>query len=229
MGKYKAVLLVILAIIFISCAPTRKATVDYNIETYLERISVRDKFVRTLNANGSVTLDSPELSGTAKIEVNLVRPDILTLKVETIFGIDLGEAHVYCDNFEIFDRFNDLKIQGKVSNYIKKYLGVDFACDELIDILIGCPRIQEFEVQNFSANELIMVSKREGKSDVVLKFNPEFELESYVLFRDGVKIFEVRYSRYKKFGEITLPRLIKIYDEFGRGIYLSFSEVELNG
>lgn len=228
MGKYKIAVLVVLAVIFTSCAPTRKATVDHNIGIYLDRINMRDRFVRTLNANGSITLDSPELSGTAKIEVNLKRPDILTLKVETVFGIDLGEAHVHCDNFEVFDRFNDLKIQGRVSNYIKRYLGVDFTCDELIDILIGCPRIGEFELQNFNDNRLIMVSKNSKGSEVVLNFNQEFELESYALFKDGVKMFEVRYSRYTKFGEITLPRVIKIYDELGRGIYLSFSEVEVN-
>ncbi|CUT02349.1 hypothetical protein JGI17_11463 [Candidatus Kryptonium thompsonii] len=50
-----------------------------------------------------------------------------------------------------------------------------------------------------------------------------------VLFpRGGDKFFEVRYSRYVKVGEITLPKVIRIYDRHGRGIYLNFSEIKVN-
>lgn len=216
-----------LGVFLISCAPSKKLLTYKDAEIYFERIKARDSFIKSLTAVGNITIDSPEFSNSANLKVNLKRPDTLTLKVETIFGINVGEVQIYADSFKLIDRFNDRVLQGRASEYLKRYLGIDLTIDELVDILIGCPKIGEIESQSFENYEFFVFEKRKG-GDVVLKFNSDLELESYSFSKSGVKIFEVIYSKYFRVKYITLPRVVKIYDGFGRGIYLSFSEINVN-
>lgn len=227
MVRCKFPILLILGIFLISCAPSKKMLTYKDSKIYFEKIKARDNFVKSLTATGNITVDSPEFSNSAKLKVNLRRPDTLMLKIETIFGIDLGEVQIYADNFKLIDRFNDRVLQGKVSEYLQKYLGIDLTIDELVDILIACPRVGEVESQSFEDYEFLVFEKKEGR-DVILKFNSDLELESYAFFKSGVKVFEVIYLKYAKVKDITFPRVVRIYDGSGRGIYLNFSEININ-
>lgn len=226
MLKYKILLLVPL-LLLISCAPSKKVLTDFNLEFALSKISFRSQYIQTINASGSITFDSPEFSNSANLKVNLKRPDSLMLKVETIFGIGLGEAKIFRDSFQVVDNFSNRIIQGKVDALVQRYLGLKMGLDEIVDILIASPRIDRIEMQNFDNGELIIRAIR-NSDEVILKFNSDFELESYKLIKDGNELFEVRYSKYAKFGETTLPRVVRIWDNRGRGIYLSFSEIKVN-
>lgn len=225
MVKYK--ILIITLLLFASCAPSKKTITDFNLEFILSQIALRSQYVKTINANGNITFDPPEFSSSASLKVNLKRPDTLILEVETIFGIGLGEVRIYRDSFQIVDKFNDRTIQGKIGVLIQRYLGLSMNFDEIVDILIASPRIDRIELQSFNEDGLVVQARRDIH-EVVLKFNSSFELESYKLIKDGEELFEVRYSRYAKFGEATLPRVIRIRDNRGQGVYLNFSEMKVN-
>ncbi len=225
MVKYK---LLIVALLFLtSCAPSEKTLTDLNLEFILSKITLRNQYIKSINASGNITFDSPEFSNSANLEVNLKRPDTLILKVETIFGMGLGEVKIYQDSFQVVDKFNNRTMQGKIDVIIQRYLGLNIGFDEIVDILIASPRIDKIELQNFDDGELTVKAKRNEK-EMVLKFNSDFELESYKLIKDGNELFEVRYSRYAKFGETTLPRVVRIWDNRGQGVYLIFSEIKVN-
>ncbi len=225
MVKYK--LLIVTLLFLISCAPSKKTLTDLNLEFMLSKITFRSQYIKSINASGNITFDSPEFSNSANLKVNLKRPDTLILKVETIFGIGLGEVKIYRDSFQVIDKFNNRTMQGKVDAIIQRYLGLRIGFDEIVDILIASPRIDKIEMQNFDDGEFTVRARRNGE-EVVLKFDSDFELESYKLIKDGNELFEVRYSRYAKFGETTLPRLLRIWDNRGQGVYLSFSEIKVN-
>lgn len=226
MVKYKILLLIPL-LLLTSCAPSKKTLTDLNLELILSKISFRNQYVKTINASGSITFDSPEFSNSANLKVNLKRPDSLMLKVETIFGIGLGEVKIFRDSFQVVDKFNNRTMQGKVDALIQRYLGLKIGLDEIVDILIASPRIDEIELQNLDDGEVTVRARRNG-GEAILKFNSDFELESYKLIKDGSELFEVRYSRYSKFGETTLPKVVRIFDNRGQGVYLSFSEIKVN-
>ncbi len=225
MGRYK--FFIALTFLLISCAPSKKVLTDLNVELLFSKIAFRSQYIKTIIASGSITIDSPEFSNSANLKVSLKKPDTLTFKVEAIFGISVGEAKIYGDNFEAIDKFNDRIIRGKVDDYIRRYLSFDIPFSEIINILTASPQIDTDELQNFDENELVL-KMRKNYGEAILKFDSELELESYTLIRDGNEIFEVRYSKYARFGEITLPRVVRIWDRKGRGIYLSFSEIKVN-
>ncbi|MFN3135445.1 MAG: DUF4292 domain-containing protein [Candidatus Kryptonium sp.] len=227
MVKYKLLSLISTVLLLISCAPSKKVLTDLNFETALGKINFRDRYVKLITAKGNITIDSPEFSNSASLRVNLKRPDTLILKFETIFGINLGEVKVYGDSFELVDRFNDRTLSGRVSEYLRRYFEFNLNFDEIIDILIASPRVGNAKVYNFEDYGFSIYDRR-GDEEIALNFNSDLELESCVLSKAGAKFFEVRYSRYVKVGETTLPKFIRIYDKHGRGIYLNFSEIKVN-
>ncbi len=228
MVRYKILVFIILAAFIISCAPSKKIVTDLSFETALRRINFRDQYVKAITAKGNVTIDAPDFSNSAKLQAILKRPDTLKLKLETIFGIGLGEVEVYGDSFKVVDRFNDRVLSGKVDEYLRRYLGLNLGFKEVVNVLIATPKVENTRIYN-SEDYVFSIHERRGSDEIILSFNPELELESYTFFKAGVKVFEVRYSKYVKVGETTLPRVIKIYDGEGRGIYFNFSKIEING
>jgi len=220
--------IIIIGVLLSSCAPSKKATVNLNAEFMLSKVAFRSQYIKTIDAGGNITVESPEFSNSANLKVQLRMPDTLSFKIEAIFGIGLGEGKIYGDSFEVIDKFNGRSLRGKVENYIQRYLGFKISFDEVVGILIASPRVDKFEMLNFDEDGPV-IRMRKNYGDVILKFNSDLELESYTLVRDGEEIFKVRYSRYAKFGETTLPRLIRIWDRTGRGVYLSFSDIKVNG
>ncbi|CUS93846.1 protein of unknown function (DUF4292) [Candidatus Kryptonium thompsonii] len=216
MVKYKVLSLITIAILLISCAPSKKVLTDLNFETALGKLNFRDRYVKLITAKGSITIDSPEFSSSASLRVNLKRPDTLMLKFETVFGINLGEVKIYGDSFELVDRFNDRTLSGRVSEYLRRYFEFNLKFDEIVDILIASPRVSNAEMYNL-ADYGFSIYERRGDEEITLNFNSDLELESCTLSKGGDKFFEVRYSRYVKVGEITLPKVIRIYDRHGRG------------
>ncbi len=228
MDKYKFLLIHAIVLFLISCAPSKKVLTDLNFDYFISKINHRKDYIKTISAKGNITVDSPEFSNSANLRVNFKKPDTLFIRIEAIFGISFGEIKIYGDKFELIDRFNDRVINGNVNEYIRRYLSFEITFDEIIDILLASPRIGE--VEDFEAtDDGFLVNAREKNKLMVLKFDYEGELRDLTFaYDDGYKIFEVEYSRYDKFGEITLPRVVKIYDEFRRGVYLNFSEIKVN-
>ncbi len=227
MGKYK--ISSILTLIFLlSCAPSKKVFTDLNLDYAISKINHRKIYIKTISAKGSITIDSPEFSNSANIKVNFKNPDTLLVRIEAIFGISFGEVKIYGDRFELVDRFNDRVISGNVNDYLKRHLAFEITFDEIIDILLASPKIGEIE--NFEpTDEGFLIHARENDKVMILKIDYEGELKNLAfMYESGYKVFEVEYSKYEKFGEVTLPRVVKIYDEFSRAIYLNFSEIKVN-
>lgn len=227
MGRYK-VQLILTLIFLLSCAPSKKVLTDLNFDYAISKINHRKIYIKTISAKGSITIDSPELSNSANIRVNFKKPDTLFVRIEAIFGISFGEVKIYGNRFELVDRFNDRVISGNVNDYLKRHLAFEITFEEIIDILLASPQIGE--VENFeTTDDGFLIHTRKNDKIMILKVDHEGELRNFAFMDDGgYKIFEVEYSKYEKFDDVTLPRVVKIYDEFRRAIYLNFSEIKVN-
>jgi len=221
-AKFKEVTLIFLAILLSSCAPTKKIMIEPSVEIALTKIRSRNENLKSLTANGKITIELQEYSNSANFELEIKRPDTLFMKVKTIFGINIGEIKVYGDGFELNDRFNDRMLYGNVGDYMKRFVGLNISTQELINILLAIPGVGEIE-----NSEGFVIYTREGEYEKIFKFNDELELESYILSKNGFVLFEVRYSKFIALDGVTLPKVVKIYDDSGRALHLTFSEIKL--
>jgi hypothetical protein len=221
-AKFKKVTPIFLAILLSSCAPTKKIMIEPSVEIALTKIRSRNENLKSLTANGKITIELQEYSNSANFELEIKRPDTLFMKVKTIFGINIGEIKVYGDGFELNDRFNDRMLYGNVGDYMKRFVGLNISTRELINILLATPGVGEIE-----NSEGFVIYTREGEYEKIFKFNDELELESYILSKNGFVLFEVRYSKFIGLDGVTLPKVVKIYDDSGRAFHLTFSEIKL--
>ncbi|CUU05629.1 protein of unknown function (DUF4292) [Candidatus Thermokryptus mobilis] len=222
MAKFKKVTLILLAVLLSSCAPTKKVMIEPSVEIALTKIRSRNEGIKNLTAAGKITIELQEHSNSANFELEIKRPDTLFMKVKTIFGINIGEIKVYGDGFELNDRFNDRMLYGNVGDYMKRFVGLNLSTGELVNLFLACPNVGEIE-----NSEDFIIYTREDEYEKIFKFNDELELESYILSKDGFVLFEVRYSKFIDLGGVTLPRVVKIYDDSGRALHLTFSEIKL--
>jgi outer membrane biogenesis lipoprotein LolB len=144
-AKFKEVTLIFLAILLSSCAPTKKIMIEPSVEIALTKIRSRNENLKSLTANGKITIELQEYSNSANFELEIKRPDTLFMKVKTIFGINIGEIKVYGDGFELNDRFNDRMLYGNVGDYMKRFVGLNISTQELINILLATPNVGEIE------------------------------------------------------------------------------------
>jgi len=84
--------IIIIGVFLSSCAPSKKATVNLNAEFMLSKVAFRSQYIKTIDAGGNITVESPEFSNSANLKVQLRMPDTLSFKIEAIFGIGLGEG-----------------------------------------------------------------------------------------------------------------------------------------
>ncbi len=223
MAKFKKVALISLAILLSSCVPAKKMIIEPKIEIALMKIRSRNTNIKNLTAGGKITIELQEYSNSANFELEIKRPDTLYMKVKTIFGINIGEIKVYGDRFELNDRFNDRKLHGSVGDYMKRFVGLNLSTRELVNLFLACPDVGEIE-----NSEGFIIYTRDGEYEKIFKFNDELELESYILSKNGFVLFEVRYSKFIELGGVTLPRVVKIYDDSGRALQLAFSEMKID-
>ena len=226
MVKFKRIAQFFLIILSLSCAPSKKLLIEPNLEIALTKIRLRNANIKNLTADGKITIESSEYSNSANFELELKKPDTLFIKVKTIFGINIGEIKIYGDRFNLNDRFNDRILYGNVRDYMKKFLGLDLSTPELISLLLASPEIDKIEKSELN-DEGFTIYTREAEYERIVKFSPEFEVESYILSKNGFVIFEFRYSKYINLDGVTLPRVVRIYDDSGRALHLIFSEIKI--
>lgn len=170
------------------------------------------KAVTTLN------LESPKSANQFSAQFAIKFPDSVYIKIEGVLGIDGLKASLNRHTFVVYNIINRYVIQGTTSALaIRKTFDYDISFDEMIELLVGLPRLKESELANlieFSADEsyYVMTFRSDGETKKIW-IDPfaQCAISRIRHFDDnGDLILEKEFSRFELLDGNFIPRYVRM-------------------
>ena len=181
---------VLFLVFLVSCAPRREGILlDTGRTSAAELTSMTDSAdarLRTLNGNGNIAFESPEINGSAAFTLNVRKPDSLLVQLEGPFGIDVGLFFLSRDRFVMYNSLQNTVIAGAPSTQaLRSLIPVDLSYEQIFAVFTGLLRLPEHQT-------LVEYTVDDGQ--FLLRYKSKGGVNSYWLDPDGllVRRFEMR-------------------------------------
>lgn len=132
--------LIVVGLCLSSCASTSKVTPVAMLpaEEIVRRMQERESSIQTIEAEGMLTVESPEQSGTMNFELQLRQRDTLWMKFSGPFGIMLGTFMLTPEKFIFYNSHENRKITGiPKPEVIARLFRVSISYDDIIHAVTG--------------------------------------------------------------------------------------------
>jgi len=191
--------------------------------------------VTTLQARGSISIESRDFTGMASITVSIRRPDSVLMKIEGPFGIDIGSMLFTKEQFIYYDSHANRLITGPATpKNIRSILKVDLTFADIMDVLSGAtPLWRELhspDSVSFDDDQLLFLFKK-GSERAHYWIDPEkFVVVRYEIGADDSGlILGTYYKRFRQFDSVFVPRSISILAQReNRRLSLYYDDIEIN-
>jgi hypothetical protein len=238
-GTAVAAVAVILTAVWMSCSPAPRVTLDTERITPVELIrdAERNHSGKTsLQAAGSLSIESREFSNSGNFTLNLKHPDSLLVRLRGPFGINVGTVFLSHRDFVFYNSMTNEVIFGEPRHDIlRAFLRMDIGVHEIMDIFLGSSRSlfrerrrpDEFVVDG---DQYLLVF-RSGDSIRRYWIDPQYKAISRILYSTGSDrpLVEERYDRFAKVDGKVMARSIRVIShEEEASFSVSYSRLNLN-
>ncbi|MDZ7261202.1 MAG: DUF4292 domain-containing protein [candidate division KSB1 bacterium] len=202
----------------IGCAPFyRRETLDLNRITLQEiKARVESNFLELegLKGKAQVTIEMPGAAYNAFSTVTLKMPDSLLIKIEVIFGIDVGCFFADRKNFSIYSPFQNKIYNGALDSLdLSRFFQIELNYDDLLEIFSGVPRISEGNSYHLSIDNgrYVLLTQADHGVRKYWIDPKKFVITNYQLFDSkGTLLLTKEFHQFKKEAGVFLPRSIKV-------------------
>lgn len=208
---------------------------DIPIKKLKEKVNKNSEQIQSLEAYGSISLDSPEFSNSGSIEIRIKRPDTVFIKIEGPFGIDIANALITRTNFIYYNVQDNKVILGKTNEInIGAILRIKISFDELINGFAGTFMLEDRPEDDLTAsyeNDLFLILQKQKSTISKFYIHPDYYFikKYYISDENNNLLLEVNYSDYKLANNIYFPNEIKIKNPVTKQtVWLSYDEIEIN-
>lgn len=238
----KITLLFLPAVILFSCTATDGT--NNNIQLILigdikKRVNSNSEMIENLEASGTISIDSPELTNSGSIDIKLKKPDSIYVKIEGPFGISVASALIARNEFIYYNAQENVVISGPTNeNNIGAILKIKVTFDDLMNSLSGSYTFNSQNEDSIFAlieNQNYIILEDEGLFKIKYFIEPEsYNLTGYnILDKKNKKLLEVNYNKYNSEktskGWVNFPGNIKIYNpEKKQRIWLDYDSKTIN-
>jgi hypothetical protein len=223
-NRFTIYLIISLAIIsFYSCTGAKETTVDLKqvpVKEIKDRLNLSFSLIQSLEASGSISFDSPDMSSSGSIDIRIKKPDTVYLKIEGPFGISIASALITRTDFTYYNAQENKAITGPTTeNNIDAILRIKISFDELINSFSGSFYFAEGPNDSLNAGAEDNAYVLQGTGDQMTKrylIEPvSFSLNKYNVYdQQGTTLLEVSYSKYStetvSGSEINFPNQVVI-------------------
>jgi hypothetical protein len=119
------------------CAATREPsqiTADLSPEEIIKIVNAQPQTIATMTASGSVSVESPEFSNSANVDIMLRRPDSVRIKVNGPFGIHLASILFSKNHFLLYNSFSNEVMEGDVAfDRLPPFLNLHVDAGDILD------------------------------------------------------------------------------------------------
>ena len=114
----KRVLIFCSMIALSGCAPTkelRRPAANYSAQQVIDAVNSRRHDIATLEAKGSISVESPSFVNSGSFELRLKRPDSVLVDIEGPFGIHVASALFAKGHYMFYNSFKNEVMEGEVN------------------------------------------------------------------------------------------------------------------
>lgn len=194
----------VLAFVFAACAGS-EPVVDEALPTPVSvraLVEARNATVRSFTAYGRISIDTPEMSNSANIDITALKPDSLKLEITGPFGIGAMKGLITSARFSLYNGLENTLVEGaSTRRNLTNILQISYEFPDMLALLTGTPGFRtatsDMTVQGTLSDgvyHLVMVGTTEILDYFVnLKYraitrmvrrNVRGEVEEEVTFRD---------------------------------------------
>jgi outer membrane lipoprotein-sorting protein len=218
MAKLRTIIIFFTAMIFYSCTSSQAVynVTEITLEELMTKVNSNSAKLRALDAEGEVSIDSPEFSNTGSITVSLLKPDSIFVKLDGPFGISVAQILMTRNNFFYYNVMDNRVIRGPSSPLnLGAIMRINLDFDEIINGFSGTYTFRGVRYED--ANITI------DKDNYVLTLNNNFEIKKYWIDHKNFYIKKygiydmkgaakqvIEYSDYEFRNNIHFPNKINI-------------------
>ena len=224
MQRALQVIILFFTVIVYGCAPP-KNIVRYPVTTegikpidLVHKNNENGKRLRYMKAVATLNLESPKSANQFTAQLAIKFPDSIYIKIEGVLGIDGLKASLNRESFVVYNIINRYVVRGATSSSaIRKTFDYDIGFDEMVELLIGLPRIKESDLMDlteFSTDEsyYVLTFKTNGETKKVwLDPFARFAVSRIRQYDfNDVLYLEKEFSRFEYIDGNYLPRYVRI-------------------
>jgi outer membrane lipoprotein-sorting protein len=207
--------LLVLAPLLASCGGGGEAVQPPGPGDVIARVQQRNAFVRGFSATGAVTIETPELSNSATIELKILKPDSLLFELYGPFGVRVGKAFITRDSITFYNGIDNSVARGKTNAAaFRSLLRLSFDFQSIVSILTGtmdCDVRTAPTSSTFSDNTCRLMYDDGGDvRDYEVDLNYDAVRRFVRRSKDGVILEDVNFRDFRKKAGIYLPTVISI-------------------
>ena len=225
------------ALLVPSCAPKPAElildTAQVSPARIAEMLAQHDARLHSLAGKGTITFESPELSGSVFFTVSLKKPDSLLLQFEGPFGMDVGFLFASRERYVMYNALENQVIRGvPTAAGIRSVIPFDLTFDQLLDMLTGTFRLpQETPPQTFRVEDewFYLVYPRSGDTTAYWIDPRSVTVAKYRMSGKMGTLMEAETSMPEEQDDLIVPRLISVsFPETRRQLSVYYSDLTLN-
>jgi outer membrane lipoprotein-sorting protein len=204
--------------LFHSCTSAHKIDVDLTIEELKQRVNENSSKITSLKAEGSIDIDTPELSNTGTITVNILKPDSLYTKLEGPFGIDVADILLTRESFIYYNVMDNRVIKGPSTPLnIGAIMRIKLDFDFIINGFSGTFFFNNISSDNSELkteeNKYLLITKDDSNKEIKMYWiDPDdFYITKYIITDYNKKVLlEMEYLDYNYRDGVHFPNRIAI-------------------
>lgn len=230
-------LIIALSLLGGGCAPSKSVVRDRTLPVgeVFRRVETRNTRIRTLHGEGTITVESPEGSGSGTFDAQLRKPDSLLVEFKGPFGIQFATLMLSRDTFLFYNRMENRAIVGRPDGAtLQSMLRLKMRFDEVINAFTGefpAPESAD-SLERFGVNDdgyIVRYSTGAGRREYRVD-DGTFIVTSYRIYgKDGATSVAGSAARLDEDRDLPVPRLIRvIVPRENRSVTIAYDDVETN-
>ena len=221
------------------CAPsTSRRTLsvnDMDIHTLLSTVAKHQQTFRSMEAEGSVAVETPTFSNSGSIELHVKKPDSMFVKIEGPFGIDVANMLLTQEKFFIYNSLQNQVISGTTSKQaIGSLLHLDIDFLDILNLFGGVVSLDREAAlpseYSIDENQYLLLFRTSGETSRYW-IDPKTFSITRIEMQDSVgqPVREVSFSDFRATSTMWFPYRMKVSDfRGGKSITLVYSNARVN-
>jgi len=209
-----------LSFILQSCTGSQNGDIDVDltIEELIHKVNNNSAKLKSLQAEGTIDIDSPGLSNSGSITVNLLKPDSLYVKLEGPFGIDVADVLLTRKKFVYYNVMNNSVIKGPATPLnIGSVMRIKIDFYDIINGFSGTFFFKDVSTENSSltsqGDEYLLITKDAANNETKKYWinSDDYYITKYIIYDKDNKVkLEMEYLDYNYRDGIYFPNNISI-------------------
>lgn len=234
MKPYHFIIFIMLLIYSCTSSDTN-SSIDITFTELRKRVNANAEKLKSLDADGEISIDSPQLSNTGSITVSINKPDSVFTKLEGPFGIDVAYLLITRNNFVYYNVMDNKVIRGlSTPENLGIIMRIKATFDEIMNAFSGK---FSFISEGYEDTKISM-----EENNYVVKLNTGNEIKKYWIDSEnyyvrkvgtydikGITRIEIVYQNFFERDNIYFPKNISISrPKENQNIWLTYFREEFN-